>query len=219
MSFGSERNHIQLYKTFRDNAPLLGDFRLVAEILRAHCLIKRMHWRGTRLRIVQFPEEFAKFLVLLRSLDVRSYLEVGTSTGGSFMAADAYLRAVGNGSYRGSVGYDRTSKLRDFDAYKEAVGTIEFRHSDSKTMNLGDEQFDAGFIDARHLKDWVWHDYKKVKGNCKIVAFHDIVLVGSTVHEAWSEIKLQDGVRWWEFIDISAPASARCGIGVVMSSV
>ena len=133
------------------------------------------------------------------------------------MAADAYLRAASNGSYRGSVGYDRTSKLRDFEAYKAEVGTIEFRNVHSSEMTLGDEHFDAAFIDAMHLKDWVWNDYRKVKSNCKLVGFHDIVLVGSTVHEAWSEIKLQDGVSWWEFVDHSAPVAARCGIGVVTS--
>lgn len=207
-----ERTHIQLLATFRA-APReqLQDVEWLTEILRPHCKLNRMGWRGSRLRIIQHPWEFASWLVLLGERQCKSYIEIGTSTGGSFMATDAYLRAAVP-DYERSVGYDRTSKLRGFDAYRETVGgTIEFRHQGSRNMDVSGEWFEAGFIDARHHEGWVLHDFEKLKRSCGIIGFHDIVLVGGTVGLAWHKIKT--GRQHCEFVTSDMPESARCGIG------
>jgi len=206
-------NHVELLSQFQTNRQQLLDDEWLAALLAPHCRIKRMKWAGSRLRLIQFPVEFARLLVLAAGQQVTSYLEIGTSTGGSFMTADAYLRtAVQN--YQVSVGYDRASKLRDFDEYKAVVKSIEFRHQSSKHISLGEERYGLALIDARHLEHWVWHDYQKVKNHARLIAFHDIALEGATVAPAWERIK-KDHSRWWEFIDESAPVSARCGIGIV----
>lgn len=207
------RNHVELLKQFESDSSLLVDEVRLTALLLPHCKLNRMRWRGSRLRLLQFPLEFARFLILMAVERVRSYLEIGTSTGGTFMAADAYLRSAVPG-FHGSVGYDRTAKLRDFEPYKIAVGSIDFRHQGSKEMTLGNEYYGAAFIDARHIERWVLHDYEKVKKHARIIGFHDIALQGSTVQPAWAHIKQQHH-RWWEFIDQSAPVEARCGIGVV----
>lgn len=206
-------NHVELLWQFRKNQESLADESWLTAVLAPHCKITRMHWRGSRLRIIQFPNEFARWLIHMAKRKVTSYLEIGTSTGGAWMAADAYLRTTVP-FYLGSVGYDQTAKLRDFDFYKSEVGTIEFRNQNSRHMDLGSEQYGASFIDARHLERWVWHDYKKVAENSMLIGFHDIVLEGSTVAPAWARIKARHH-EWREIIDESAPVSARCGIGVV----
>lgn len=201
------------YDYLIQNKTMLHNRRWLEEFLRPHCKIKRMGWRGTRLRILQFPYEFAGFLQFMSSYQVKTYLEVGVSTGGSFLMADSYLRAAVPGFVR-SVGYDRTAKLRDWIEYKAKFPATEFRHQSSRDMYLQDERFDMAFIDARHIEKWVLQDFEKVKNNCRFVAFHDIVLEGSTVGLAWAKIKSQYPEHW-EFIDLEAPANARCGIGVV----
>jgi predicted O-methyltransferase YrrM len=207
-----ERN-TDLYDFFRDNAPNLLDPEWLASALRPHCKIKRLGMRGSRLRVIQDPPEFAGWLVFLAKNGVRSYLEIGTSTGGSFCVVDSYLRAVVPG-YERSVGYDRTAKMRDWDQYKAKFPTAEFRHASSENIDLGKERFDAAFVDARHLEHWVMQDHEKVRHNCRIVGFHDIVLQGSTVDKAWARIKA-GAKNSYEFINPETPPEARCGIGVV----
>lgn len=212
----SERSHVELLATFKAaSLDQIRDVTWLAEVLRPHCKLNRMGWRGSRLRIIQHPWEFASWMALLGDRKCKSYIEIGTSTGGSFMATDAYLRAAVPG-YTRSVGYDRTSKLRDFDAYREAVGgAIEFRHASSRSMDVTGEAFAAGFIDARHVEQWVLQDWEKIKGSCGIVGFHDIVLVGGTVGLAWDKIKM--GREHWEFVTTDTPETARCGIGAVLT--
>jgi len=198
---------------FAENKKRLLDFDWLAKAIQPHCKYKFLGWRGSRLRIIQHPTEFARFLIFMARNNVRSYLEIGTSTGGSFMTVDAYLRAAVDG-YERSVGYDRTSKLRDFDEYKKAAGTIEFRHENSSRIRLRSERFDMSFIDARHIKAWVLKDFQKVKDNSRFVGFHDIALrPPCSVKEAWGEIKT--GKRSFEFIETGIAEDCRCGIGVI----
>jgi hypothetical protein len=165
--------------------------------------------RGSWLRIVQLPSEFAQFLIFMEARKVSSYLEIGVSTGGSWLMVDSYLRAV-NPSFRGSVGYDRTSKLRDYDAYHARFPTCEFRHCHSRDIVL-DRSYDMVFIDACHTEAWVRHDFDKVRAHARFVAFHDIVLKGCTVNRFWLQVR--DYYPSWEFIDTTLPET--CGIGVL----
>jgi hypothetical protein len=191
----------------------LSNHAWLTEYLRPHCRLRRMSWRGSRLRLIQHPAEFASLLILMAERGVKSYLEIGTSTGGSFYTADSYLRVAVPG-YQRSVGYDVRAKLRDWDQYRTKFPTAVFRHQGSGSMDLGKEQFDAAFIDARHLEHWVLNDFEKVRRNTRLVAFHDIELQGSTVDRAWRAIKRGHPVHW-EFVDQATPPEARCGIGVV----
>lgn len=164
---------------------------------------------GSWLRIIQLPKEFAEFLVWMSENEINTYMEVGVSTGGSWFFVDSYLRAV-NPNYRGSVGYDTASKLRDSEAYFRRFPSAKFRHRGSTQIHLRG-QFDLAFIDATHEENWVWHDFNKVKDNCRFVAFHDIVLRNASVDKFWNAAKKR--YQHWEFIDRSLPETA--GIGVL----
>ncbi|MBI3881184.1 MAG: class I SAM-dependent methyltransferase [Verrucomicrobia bacterium] len=203
----------EVYDHLLANAARLHDAKWLAEFLQPHCRYRRLGWRGSRLRIVQHPAEFAPFLIFMAAQRVRSYLEIGTSTGGSFFFADSYLRATVP-DFERSVGCDRTSKLRDWDEYRARFERIEFRHVGSQDLSLAGETYDLAFIDARHLERWVLHDYEKVKPHCRFVAFHDIVLTNASVDKAWQRIKSRHA-RHWEFIETAIPPECRCGIGVV----
>jgi hypothetical protein len=197
----------------QSEADLLDHGRLAA-MLQPECKITRMRWRGSRLRLIQFPSEFSSLLLAMHHAKVRSYLEVGVSSGGSLFTADAYLRRLDPGFGR-SLGVDRINKIRHLDEYRAIHPQLEFLQCNSKRLRLGDQRFDAAFIDARHVEKWVLQDFEKVRRNCRMVAFHDIVLQGSTVGLAWERIKDEHPGRWEEFVDQQAPPEARCGIGLV----
>lgn len=203
---------IEIHDQFAANQDKLRDPKWLAAFLRPHCRIKRLGWRS-RLRVIQIPNEFSQWLILLASRNVRSYLEIGTSTGGSFFMTDAYLRAAVPG-YLTSVGYDRFNKLTGLDEYKTRFHETYFRNVGSGDMQLGEESFDAAFVDARHVERWVLHDFEKVRRNAKIVGFHDIVLQGSTVGLAFDKIR-KTHRKSWSFVDNEIPVEARCGIGAV----
>jgi predicted O-methyltransferase YrrM len=202
----------EVYDHLVAHRPRLLDAGWLTEFLRPHCRLKVLGCRGSRLRIVQCPSEFARFLAFMGEQQISSYLEIGTSTGGSWFLVDSYLRAV-NPNYQRSVGYDRTSKLRDWEGYRQRFQAVEFRRQHSKEIDLKEESFDLAFVDAKHEERWVRHDFEKVKAHCRLVAFHDIVLPGATVDKAWQQIR-DEGMRYWEFIDESLPRT--CGIGVVV---
>lgn len=214
MTMRGKLHAVGVYDEFMANRDRLTDHAWITAWLQPHCKrLAGLGWRGTRLRILQIPSEFASWLILMGQRQCKTYLEIGTSTGGSFFTTDSYLRAVVPG-FRGSLGYDRHSKMRDWDEYVARFPTCVFKHEGSGEMNLRDLQFDAALIDARHVKKWVLHDYRKVLPNAALIAFHDIVLEGASVGEAWHEIRTRHQLTW-EFVDLTIPVEARCGIGVL----
>lgn len=204
---------VQMQEFLRENAGRLHNRAWLSSVLKPHCRLPRYRWRGTRVRIVQHPDEFASWLVLLAERRVRSYLELGVSTGGSMLFTDAYLRAAVPG-YQRTVGYDRKDRVRDLAEYRARNPSLELRVKSTRRMRLGDERFDACLVDATHTLDAVLLDWKKVREVCRLVGFHDIVLQGSGVPQAWASIR-QKFRRTWEFVDQAGPPGARCGIGAV----
>jgi hypothetical protein len=203
-------NNVELYDQFVANRDKLYDYAWLAETLKPHCKLKFMRRRGSRLRIIQFECEFARWLLLLAKLEVRSYLEVGVSTGGSLFTTDSYLRAAVPGFQR-SVGYDHINKVRDWDVYKARFPETEFRHKSSAVMDVSKERYGAAFIDARHVERWVLADYEKVRSSVDVVGFHDILR--PTVDAAWAKIK--EGKSFMEFCNKDVPVTAQLGIGCV----
>jgi hypothetical protein len=201
----------QLYDRFIANRDRLLDKVWLANFLDPHCFSKTIGKTGSAMHIRQNPIEFAEFLVFMGNLKASSYLEIGILRGGSWFAADSYLRAI-NQHYSKTVGYDRSNHLIDWHPYQERFQSIEFRHQDSASINLESEQFDIAFIDANHTEENVSRDFEKIKFNCRFVALHDIVLPTASVGKAWSKIK-NSHQKWWELIDRAIPHT--CGIGIV----
>lgn len=193
----------------------LRDQEWLAAFLYPHCKMKTIGRRGSRLRLIQYPWEFARFLILLAEHGVRSYMEIGTSTGGSFLMVDSYLRAAVPG-YERSVGFDHRDKMRDFAEYRERFPTCQFKCENSSKIDVSSEHFDAAFIDARHIEHWVLKDFQKVQqAKPKVVGFHDIRLANSTVCLAWNRIKASYP-KHIEIVDPSIPAHLQWGIGAVI---
>lgn len=201
----------QVYDFFMENHEHLGSVEFLTSFLTIHCKFNRVKTlRGSWLRILQVPIEFAQFLVFMKDQIINSYLEIGISTGGSLFTIDSYLRAV-NPNYQCSLGVDKKYKLRDYDFYKQRFPTCSFHQVNSNKFIMPNN-FDMTFIDATHQERWVLNDFNKTKDKSKYIGFHDISLRnGATVSVFWEKIKKD--YQHWEFIDTSLEET--CGIGVI----
>ncbi len=185
----------------------------LSNFLYPHCKIKRIGKRATDCKMVQIPNEFADFLLFMVKEQVKSYLEIGVSSGGSWFFAHQFLTLHVPG-FSHSEGVDMRSSVQDSADFFGKFKNATFTSMMSKNFRLNGRRFDMAFIDARHNEKNVLRDYSLVVGGCRFVAFHDIVLQGASVDVAWKQIKSKHKEHW-EFIDYSIPEHARCGIGIV----
>lgn len=167
------------------------------DIVRKCCRSKALNLRGSRIRLVQSPVEIVDFALYFKDKNIKSYYEVGVSTGGTFLFMDSALRHFNN-NYELSFGIDCHSKLRFFQEYKQEHKNIYFEKTKSRKI-LPDRKYDLVFIDAHHSYDSVKKDFDYYKKYANYVAFHDILLdkadefegkpKRSTVFKFWEEIK------------------------------
>lgn len=184
----------ELYDIFRNHADTLGHPAWIARAILPFCVCEKLGrpLEGKRVRMLQHPEEFAQFMVYAARKNVRSYLEIGVHSGGSFYIMDSYLRATVP-NYRGGVAIDATDKnLIDWSEYKERFPSSEFRKTDSQKLALPESEFyDLSFIDGSHVERAVRKDFESVRDHCRIVAFHDICSKKPGVRNVWTAIRDQ----------------------------
>lgn len=150
----------------------------------------------------QVEAEFNWLLDIFKKNDVRSYLEVGSRTGGSLWRVAKFLPTpstlVSIDMPNGTEHY-----LRECVAEAEKIGhKVSLFIGDSTDQRIIERAsalspFDAVFIDANHTEPYVrkdWANYGPMAS--KIVAFHDINWKGPrpgklpiNVPEIWEEIK------------------------------
>ena len=204
----------ELFGYFYENQSKLGDRKWLENFLKLHCHFKPAGLKGSHLKCLQIPSEFADYLVTVsEQATISRYLEVGVASGGSWFLTDSYFRAVNPKGYKGSVGYDIENNLVEFGAYKDKFSDVEFRQESSDLIELGKERYDLTLIDARHQDEWVTLDFERVRNNSNYVSFHDIVLPGrrTSVDKFWNRVKPQ--FKHWEFINKDLPVT--CGIGLL----
>ena len=131
---------------------------------------------------VQNLKEFAIFLEVLASENVKSYLEIGSKWGGSLQLV---AKVLPKGSRIVSVDLpwgtkatqpvleETVRKLKNdgFDAHL-ILGDSTNRLVIDKVLALA--PFDACFIDANHTLPYVTQDWQNYGSLSRIVAFHDI---------------------------------------------
>jgi len=127
---------------------------------------------GLGLRIWQYPCQFAPYMGWLASKAsmVRSYLEIGTRHGGTFVVQAEMLRRM-NPRFVRAVAVDlidQPSLLTEFEYRQEDT------RSDSFKAWVGDQFFDVVFVDGDHSYEGVKDDAEATVGHCNIQVFHDI---------------------------------------------
>ena len=135
--------------------------------------------------LLQNIVEFSEFQALMRSENVKSYLEIGSKNGGSLfrmaMKLDRGARIVAVDLPHGDLSFKTTLpnlqacvkrlKAEGYDAHL-FVGDSTDPEIVEKVRALG--PYDACFIDGNHTKPFIMKDFENYGPMCRLVAFHDI---------------------------------------------
>ena len=161
------------------------------ELLREQPQIVKENGGG--LLIWQYPNQFSKYLSLLRREKISSYIEIGCRWGGTFVLTNEFLKRFNtiNKSVAVDIIDSPVSKYcnnNDTQFIKINSQTQEFKNYMNKNY------FDLVFIDGDHSYFGVKNDYEISKNSGKIFVFHDIVSdVCPGVVQFWNELKRNDG--------------------------
>ncbi len=182
--------------------------------------------------LLQDHSEFEKFCQLLRDEKVKSYLEIGSFSGGSIeLVALALLKGSRIVSIDKPWKSTKEAKLRQVMRMLERDGydthLIIGDSTDAKIIEAAYAfgPYDAVFIDGDHRLPYVKSDWKNYGAIARIVGFHDIARDmpkdqhggPHEVRSFWNEVKID--YRHVEFISDKTLArtdtKAAYGIGVI----
>jgi hypothetical protein len=157
-----------------------------------------LHW--------QYPSQFSRYLIELSQRNVRSYVEIGTRHGGTFVITREYLKRFGPLDW--SLGID-IQPAAGLQAYADEDKTVQAAVMDSRGRRFRSalrrhSPIDLVLIDGDHGEDGVRQDFETVRPHARMIAFHDIVngLVPG-VGIVWREIVERHGDEW-EVLEFTA---------------
>ena len=132
---------------------------------------------GGGLLIWQYPNQFAKYLSLLRQQNINSYIEIGCRWGGTFVLTNEYLKMFN--SINKSVAIDIIdSPVVNYCISNNETQFIKINsQSEEFKTYINNNYFDLIFIDGDHSYEGVKRDfdlYKKLLSPRGYIAFHDI---------------------------------------------
>jgi cephalosporin hydroxylase len=172
------------------------------EILREQPKIVKDNGGG--LLIWQYPNQFSKYLCLLREQKINSYIEIGCRWGGTFVLTNEYLKMFNNMNKSVAVDIIDSPVIN----YCISNNETQFIKLNSKSKEFKDyinnNFFDLIFIDGDHSYNGVKNDYEISKNHGKIFVFHDIISdVCPGVVQFWNELKNneKDTYNFFEFIE------------------
>ena len=160
------------------------NFEIFPKELKPHLL--------SGLRIWQYPNQFAQFLVEISKLNIEYYLEIGMENGGSFIVIVEFLKFKNHGLIAYGVDYRIYNNLK---VYAEINQNTLFWEMDShsKIFKIELDNFknlDLVFIDGDHTYYGVESDFNLVKDKARHIAFHDIVDFNCNgVRDFWTHLK------------------------------
>jgi cephalosporin hydroxylase len=145
---------------------------------------------GGGLLIWQYPNQFSKYLCLLKEQKINSYIEIGCRWGGTFVLTNEYLKRFNN--VNKSVAVDIIdSPVEKYCILNNETQFIKMNSQSQEFINyMSNNYFDLIFIDGDHSYDGVKNDYEISKNRGNILVFHDIVSDAcSGVVKFWKELK------------------------------
>lgn len=158
------------------------------EILREQPEIVKNNGGG--LLIWQYPNQFSKYLCLLREQNINSYIEIGCRWGGTFVLTNEYLKRFNRMDK--SVAVDIIdSPVANYCVSNKETQFIRMNSQSKEFINyMNNNYFDLIFIDGDHHYNGVKSDYEISKNSGKIFVFHDIVNdMCPGVIQLWNELK------------------------------
>lgn len=140
----------------------------------------------------QMPIQFAPYLMFLISKKVRSYLEIGSAHGGSFVLTYEILSKYY--PVEASI-ISMTGESKYLRRYREKHG-VDFKfydlnsHSMEALKVIKSRMWDHIFLDGDHSRDGMVMDYSYASQSCRMLALHDVHNVACRGGmEAWAHIK------------------------------
>lgn len=173
-------------------------------------LIRSWSFLGrSRLGLQQLDEEILQLLSLVKALDPRSVLEIGTAGGGTLYlfckvaAADAVILSIDlqYGPFGGGYPPKRRPLYTSFARHHQKILLLQADSHESDTLSrakqlVGRERLDFLFIDGDHTYSGVKRDflmYSPLVRKGGLIAFHDISAnpldPDYGVSKFWNEIK------------------------------
>jgi hypothetical protein len=175
-------------------------------------------YTGKGLSIWRCPNEFARYLVWLAARPpIRSYLEIGVESGGSFITTTEYLRRFH--PLRAAIGLDPvlSPPVFDYVSRSDGVHFIQGTQASEELRWLIEQlgEVDLVFIDGDHSPDAVRADWEFARSHSRYVAFHKIMAKNRPgVTSLWEEIR-STHPKNWEFVDSRWRPNLGAGIGAV----
>ena len=157
------------------------------------------------LLIWQYPNQFAKYLSVIRRLNIHSYIEIGCRWGGTFILTVEYLQRFGLLTRGPAVAVDIIeSPVLEYTREHSDAGVFAMADSHSAGFAewVQDKHFDLVFIDGDHSYEGVKADFEVMEKHGSVFVFHDITnVVVPGVARFWMELKAMRGGRF-EFVEI-----------------
>lgn len=185
-------------KLERDLLPKLGfNNELLLEFPK-----KLYFYSGKGLYHWQYPNQFSKYLTLLSHYNIKSYLEIGTRWGGTFVITLEYLNKFH--VIKNAIGVDIID-CPSIVKYKKINSKVDFVKMDTKSDKfrkfIKRKKFDLALIDGDHYEEGCKNDFELVRNKAKIIVFHDIVSdVCPGVVRIWNKFK-KEGKNNYKFIE------------------
>jgi hypothetical protein len=140
----------------------------------------------------QIPRQLAGYLIKIKDLDIKHFLDIGTFAGATITVITIYLLRFGIVSVQ-TIDLYRFIDKRLIEKWNELSLPLKFTHMASNqkfTDCMSLTKYDLIFIDANHDYEFVKDDYLRAKSISKYLTFHDINDVFCTgVSQLWNEIK------------------------------
>lgn len=154
---------------------------------------------GKGLKFWQYPNQFSRYLKKISTYEIKSYLEIGSRWGGTFVITNEILKMNNNiTSYACDI-IPISNILKEYQKYNNF--TYINKSSFQLTKKDFNENIDLIFIDGFHSYDAVKNDYiTSLTLNPKYIVFHDIYNDACPdVVKFWNEIK--NDFVYFEFIE------------------
>jgi hypothetical protein len=147
-------------------------------------------WCGHGVRSWQYPRQFSRYLRFLAGRDIRSYVEIGSRHGGSFIITVEYLGRFRKLDRACAIDLEESAILRryqnEFREFDYHIGSS----LESPGRDILRSGWDLALIDGDHSREGCWADYQMLKNNTRIIVLHDIVNDNCPgVGEVWRHIR------------------------------
>jgi cephalosporin hydroxylase len=159
---------------------------------------------GKGIRMWQYPIQLAPYIKWLRTLNVKSYCEIGVRWGGNFITtSEILIKNNPNVKLYACDMIEKSDILLNYDNYTE----YEYLHYGSNTSQfksfVHNNHIEMVFIDGDHSYEGCLSDYKLFENNLntKYIVFHDISHTGLGVIRVWNEVKNDSRFDHFEFTE------------------